>query len=113
MPIDSEAQVVEGLVVRLIFRNEDTGFAIARLETSDGELTAAGLLGDVEPEDRLRLVGDYEVHPRFGRQFKARTCQRLTPATLAGIERYLAGPRVEGIGPELARRLVAAFGERT
>src|SRR4029079_7208349 len=35
------------------------------------------------------------------------------PATAAGIEKYLGSGLVKGIGPVYARKIVAAFGERT
>ena len=110
----AEDQVVEGLVENVIHRNEDSGFAVVRLRLDDGrDRIVVGILGDCELEDRLRVAGRSEDHPRFGRRFRAESAQRVSPSTLRGIERYLAGPRVQGIGPELARRLVAHFGTAT
>lgn len=110
----AEDQVVEGLVENVIHRNEDSGYAVVRLRLDDGrDRVVVGLLGDCELEDRLRVAGRLEDHPRFGRRFRAESVQRVSPSTLRGIERYLAGPRVQGIGPELARRLVAHFGTST
>src|SRR5690606_1455941 len=39
--------------------------------------------------------------------------RKAPPATAKGIERYLASGAAKGIGPKLAERLVAKFGERT
>ena len=38
---------------------------------------------------------------------------RVLPATVAGIEKYLASGLIKGIGPELAQRLVEHFGGET
>ncbi len=109
-----ESQTIEGEVRRVLFKNEDNGFAVVRLEQSGGEtITAAGPLGTVFEDDTLKLRGRYQKHSKFGQQFQVASFQRLGPTTIKGIERYLSGPRVKGIGPELARRLVAAFGNQT
>ncbi|HGY90517.1 MAG TPA: ATP-dependent RecD-like DNA helicase [Planctomycetes bacterium] len=105
--------VLEGEVSSLLFHAPETGFGVARLDVDGRSVVVAGLLGDVESDDRVRIVGSPENHPRYGRRIRVHSCQRVTPATLKGIERYLAGPRVPGIGPALAKRLVQAFGPRT
>ncbi|MEE9392177.1 MAG: ATP-dependent RecD-like DNA helicase [Planctomycetota bacterium] len=112
--MNDDLQLIEGRVKRVIFANEDTGFSVFSFRPArGGELTVVGITGDLFENDELRLHGIFEEHPKFGSRFKAQSALRLTPQTLIGIEKYLAGPRVEGIGPELARRLVKAFGDKT
>ncbi len=112
--MSTDVQAVEGQVSRVVFSNEETGYAVVRLEP-DGRaaITVAGSLGGVAEEDRIRAFGSFEEHGKFGRQFRAVSVERLNPTTLKGMERYLGGPRVKGIGPEFARRIVAAFGHDT
>ncbi|MCB9831145.1 MAG: ATP-dependent RecD-like DNA helicase [Planctomycetes bacterium] len=112
--MQSEVQAVEGQISRVVYANEETGYAVVRLDP-DGRasITVAGALGNVVEEDRIRAFGDFEDHGRFGRQFRAVSVERLNPTTLKGIERYLSGPRVKGIGPEFARRIVEVFGHDT
>ena len=108
-----EELVLEGEVRSLLFHAPESGFGVARLDVDGRAVIVAGVLGDVESDDRVRIVGSPEIHPRYGRRIRVHSCQRVTPATLKGIERYLAGPRVPGIGPALAKRLVGAFGAQT
>ncbi len=105
--------VLEGEIRSLLFHAPETGFGVARMDVDGRSVVVAGPLGDVEADDRVRIVGAEEVHPRYGPRIRVHSCQRVTPATLKGIERYLAGPRVPGIGPALAKRLVRAFGAQT
>jgi len=46
-------------------------------------------------------------------QFQIEYCEQSTPASIAGIRRYLGSGLVRGIGPRLADRIVAQFGMET
>jgi exodeoxyribonuclease V alpha subunit len=46
-------------------------------------------------------------------QFKADTLKATPPTGAAGIEKYLASGYMRGIGPAMAKRIVALFGEQT
>lgn len=71
-----------------------------------------GILGDVAPGESLRLDGDWLEHPKFGRQFKAESCEHLMPASLNGIRRFLESGAIKGIGEKTAERLVSRFGNQ-
>ena len=114
MGMPEEAQVLEGRVTHVVFSNPENGFGVVRIDAvGSGDAVVVGGFGEVAEEDHLRAAGSWEEHQRFGRRFRATTIQRVTPKTLAGIERYLAGPRVKGVGPALAKRIVAHFGSST
>ena len=72
-----------------------------------------GLWPAVKEGEQLHLKGRYEVHPKWGEQFRVVWWYAVLPATVAGIEKYLASGLIKGIGPELAQRLVAHFGAET
>jgi exodeoxyribonuclease V alpha subunit len=48
-----------------------------------------------------------------GLQFKADVLKATPPTGVEGIEKYLASGQMRGIGPAMAKRIVAAFGEQT
>ncbi len=58
----------------------------------------------------LRMKGEWANHPKFGEQFKAVFCECCTPTTSAGIQKYLGSGLIKGIGPVMAKRIVAKFG---
>ncbi len=105
--------LLEGQVTGVVFENPDTGFSVVRLLTSEGAATAAGALSPVHEGEQLRLHGWWEKHPKFGQQFHAAWSEHAAPSTLDGMERYLGSGAFPGIGPDMARRLVTHFKEKT
>ncbi|MDA1259613.1 MAG: ATP-dependent RecD-like DNA helicase [Planctomycetota bacterium] len=109
----SDHEVVEGQVAGVVFENQETGFAVVRLLSTEGAISVAGALSPVHEGEQLRLHGWWETHPRFGKQFRAAWSEHAAPSTLEGVERYLGSGAFPGIGPDVARRLVAHFGADT
>lgn len=107
-------QTIQGEVVTVVYHNPENGYVIARLNSSDehGPVTVVGTLGDVAPGESLRVSGEWAEHPKFGRQFKAESCEHTMPATLNGIRRFLESGAVKGIGEKTAERLVRRFGSQ-
>jgi hypothetical protein len=56
---------------------------------------------------KKELIGNY--HNAV--QFKAQSLKATPPTTSEGIERYLGGGFVKGVGPVLAKKLVGHFGD--
>jgi exodeoxyribonuclease V alpha subunit len=108
----SVPEEIEGRIQSIVFRAADGTFSVARIlrDDSPDPITVAGYLTGTGPGERVRVKGDWETHPRFGRQFKVAECMPLLPASAEGIEAYLGSGLVEGIGPEMARRIVRRFG---
>ncbi len=108
-----ELQKLEGSVERVIYANEDTGYTICDIATSeDGEIvTAVGLMPMIGAGDHLCLYGKWTHNPKYGRQFSVTQYERVMPADQASILRYLASRAIKGIGPKIAQRIVEEFGE--
>jgi exodeoxyribonuclease V alpha subunit len=103
---------IEGTVSRIVYAAPDGAFAVVRLEVEGRAeaVTAIGALSEVTVGELLKLQGVFERHPQFGEQLRVSRAVVQLPRTEEGVQRYLEG--LHGIGPELARRLVAAFGTR-
>jgi exodeoxyribonuclease V alpha subunit len=101
---------LEGTVERIVFRAPDGAFAVVRLGVSGRPqpATVIGPLADAIEGELLALEGVWERHTVHGEQFRARRAVVQVPKTADGVQRYLEG--LDGIGPELAKRLVGAFG---
>ena len=104
---------ITGTVENIVYRNDETGFAVLDLGVGDELVTVAGEMYGVSEGEELTVYGEYTVHPTFGRQFKATGCQRNLPSGAGAILRYLSGGAISGVGPAIARRLVDAFGDDT
>jgi exodeoxyribonuclease V alpha subunit len=102
----SGGAVLDAVLERVTYVNEETGYTIARVATDRSGtdlLTVVGALLGVQPGESLRLVGRWGSHPRYGRQFEVDSFTTVLPATIAGIERYLGSGLIKGNGPVTAR----------
>jgi len=105
--------VLEAVLERVTYANEETGYTIARVATERSGrdlLTVVGPLLGAQVGESLRLTGRWTSHPRYGRQFEVRAYATVLPATIQGIQRYLGSGLIKGIGPVMAERMVARFG---
>ena len=106
---------LEGVLERIVFFNEENGFTVARLQVAKRRdlVAIVGVLPSPMPGETLRLKGEWVVDSKFGEQFRVQSCLSVLPATLTGIEKYLGSGLVKGIGPIMAKRIVAKFGLET
>ncbi|BBH71386.1 ATP-dependent RecD-like DNA helicase [Actinoplanes sp. OR16] len=105
--------VLEAVLERLTYVNEETGYTVARVATAKSGndlLTVVGSLLGAQPGESLRLSGWWSSHPQYGRQFEVISYTTVLPATIQGIRRYLGSGLVKGIGPVFAERIVDHFG---
>jgi len=105
--------VLEAVLERITYANEETGYTIARVateRTGPDLLTVVGPLLGAQIGESLRLTGRWSSHPRYGKQFQVDSYTTVLPATIQGIRRYLGSGLIKGIGPMMAERMVAHFG---
>ncbi|KMO94870.1 SF1B family DNA helicase RecD2 [Streptomyces roseus] len=108
--------VVEGVLERITYANEESGYTVARVDTGRGSgdlLTVVGSLLGAQPGESLRMEGRWGSHPQYGRQFTVENYRTVLPATIQGIRRYLGSGLIKGIGPKIADRIVEHFGTDT
>lgn len=102
-----------GTVEDVVFTNEENGYTVADLDCGGELVTVVGILGDVRDGETLTLVGEYINSPKYGRQFKAEVCERSLPNTESAVRKFLGSGVISGVGPAMAKRIVASFGSRT
>ncbi|MGN1048107.1 MAG: ATP-dependent RecD-like DNA helicase [Eubacteriales bacterium] len=107
-----DGEEVCGTVERIIYQNEENGYTICLLGTSDGdEVTVVGTLPFISEGDSLSICGRWVHNPKYGRQFRADSFERKLPADEESILRYLASGAIKGIGAKTAMKIVDEFGE--
>ena len=111
-----------GSVERITFYNAENGYTVVRLRPDkrkvpginrEGLVTVVGNLPEMSPGEFLHLTGRWEKHPQHGLQFSVEVCEQTLPASVEGIRLYLGSGLIKGIGPALAERIVARFGDQT
>ena len=108
-----ELSEINGTVSAVIFRNDENGYGVVKLELDSGEkVTAVGCLPYIAPGEMLSAEGAWMTHAQHGRQFKIEQCSRLLPTSAEAIYEYLAGGTVRGIGPATVALIVDRFGDK-
>ncbi len=104
-----------GVIEHVIYASEDTGYTVmdVGLEEGDEVVTACGICPYAGDGDSVILWGKWIHSPKYGRQFRVEQYERDLPADSTAILRYLSSRTIKGIGPKLAERIVATFGEDT
>ncbi len=104
-----------GVVERLTFHSEESGYSVARLKTPAAFdlVTVVGSFANIQPGQTLQLMGLWREHPIYGPQFQVVRYTETKPATLTGMEKYLGSGLIKGVGPVTAKRIVAHFGLET
>jgi exodeoxyribonuclease V alpha subunit len=106
---------LQGQLERITYQNGENHYTIARLKVKGRRdlVTIVGCLISITPGEVLKVKGTWDVHPKYGEQFKVASFESVIPATVKGIERYLGSGLIKGIGPVMAKRLVNKFGLET
>ncbi len=116
---------LRGGVERITYQNADNGYTVARLaperprdeakaaQGDDRLVTLVGAMADLTPGEAIVAQGWWRNDPKHGWQFTVLDYRTALPATVQGMRRYLGSGLVRGIGPVMAGRIVAVFGEGT
>ncbi len=103
---------IVGTVNKVIYYNEGTQYAVVQL-LPDGELlpvVAVGTMPKPVEGQKLRLVGRWVEHKKYGRQFQIEDFRIDMPSDKGALLKYLSSDLIKGIGRVYAGRIVERFG---
>jgi len=111
---DAPADGLSGLVERVTFRSEDTGFSVLKVKVKGRRdlVPVVGTVAAVTPGEWITAEGRWERNRDHGMQLRATSIRCQAPTSLEGIEKYLGSGLIKGIGPVYAKKLVEKFGEK-
>ena len=114
-PVPTPLETLAGTVERVTFHNADTGFAVIRVKARGRRdlVTVVGHAATIGAGEFVTASGHWITDRTHGLQFKAQVLKATPPTGAAGIEKYLASGQMRGIGPAMAKRIVALFGDAT
>ncbi len=105
---------IEGTVSSVLFRNEENGYTILRLDRGEqGQAVVLGSMPGVMPGEFLEVDGSWTYTEPYGERFKAESMARKMPEGEKEIYEFLASGAIKGIRAGTARRLLDAFGTET
>lgn len=110
----ADMEEVSGTITSILFRSEENGYTVFRCETKADKkpITIVGCTLAREGES-VSARGHWKNDPKYGRQFQAKSIIAVRPDSPKAIESYLASGVIRGIGPTMAKRIVAMYGEKT
>jgi exodeoxyribonuclease V alpha subunit len=110
---DQRHEVLAGLVERVTYHNQESGFCVLRLKARGHRdlVTTIGHVAMILAGEWVTASGDWTNDHTYGLQFRARFLKTSAPTSLDGIEKYLGSGMIRGIGPVFAKRMVKMFGK--
>jgi len=108
----SNQEVLAGLVERVTFHSQETGFCVLRIKARGHRdlVTTVGHAAMISAGEWVTAAGEWVNDRTHGQQFRARFLKTSAPSSLEGIEKYLGSGMIRGIGPVYAKRMVRRFG---
>ncbi|MGP1933947.1 MAG: SF1B family DNA helicase RecD2, partial [Arsenophonus sp. NC-XBC3-MAG3] len=105
-------QFLEGIVERVTFYSEISGFFVIRVKVSTHKnlITVTGNIAYITVGEYIECMGTWINDVNYGLQFKTHHVKTIVPATLKGMEKYLGSGMIKGIGPIFAKQLTQYFG---
>ncbi|MDP4086574.1 MAG: ATP-dependent RecD-like DNA helicase [Bacillota bacterium] len=101
---------LKGYIKQYIYRKED--FVIATFQSEEqGEIKIQGSILGVEEKENLMIQGEWESHPKYGKQFKIIKWMRPIPKTKNQIISFLSSKLIKGCGAKRAGIIANALGE--
>lgn len=101
---------LDGVVEDIVYSNNENGYTVCVISCGGEPVTLVGIMPFLGEGETIRVQGDWQMHPTFGRQFKVVYFEKKLPENAAAIRRYLASGAVKGVGPVTADRIVDKFG---
>ena len=98
---DSTTEVLAGLVERVTFHSQETGFCVLRVKARGHRdlVTTVGHAAMISAGEWITASGIWLNDRNHGLQFKAHFLKTSAPSTIEGIEKYLGSGMIRGIGP--------------
>ena len=102
-----------GEIIKVRYINEDNGYSVFDLNTSDGEIKIVGIFDSVNIGESLEVEGEFTYDNKYGEQLNVTTYKKMLPSSVVEIERYLSSGIIATIGPKNAGYIVEKFGKKS
>lgn len=104
---------LEGRVEKIIFRNEENGYTVAKFFSEEESMVIVGSCLLLEEEQTYEIDGDFTYHPKFGQQFAFVSVRQQMPKSTEAMVKYLSSGIIPYVGETMAKRIVEEFGQET
>ena len=108
-----ESSQIQAKFLLTIFRNEQSGYSVARFvsyDTNEDDFVATGYFRELHEDVVYELQGSYVEHPRYGMQFQVEAYKKMQPNDEQSLIRYFSSSLFPGIGKQTAMSIVEVLG---
>lgn len=99
----------EGIIKSIIYRNEENGYTVLSLETSDSPITCTGIMPFFNENDQVVVEGELIYHDKYGEQINVESARIKKPSGKKAIISYLSSGNIESIGKKTAELIYEKF----
>lgn len=103
----------EGIIKSIIYRNEENGYTVLSLETSDSPITCTGIMPFFNENDQIIVEGELIYHDKYGEQINVNSASLKKPSGKKAIISYLSSGNIESIGKKTAELIYEKFGDKS
>src|SRR5690625_672139 len=115
---EAEKGYIQAELLHTIFHNENEHFTIARFKIhatnedyEEPEVIGKGYFTNLQEGTTYSFYGQFEDHPKYGRQYSIESYQTYIPDTKNGLILYLSSDLFYGVGKKTAERIVEHLGD--
>lgn len=103
----------EGIIKSIIYRNEENGYTVLSLQTSDSPITCTGIMPFFNENDQVVVEGELIYHDKYGEQINVESAKIKKPSGKKAIISYLSSGNIESIGKKTAELIYEKFGDKS
>lgn len=103
----------EGIIKSIIYRNEENGYTVLSLQTSDSPITCTGIMPFFNENDQIIVEGELIYHDKYGEQINVESARIKKPSGKKAIILYLSSGNIESIGKKTAELIYEKFGDKS
>lgn len=103
----------EGIIKSIIYRNEENGYTVLSLQTSDSPITCTGIMPFFNENDQIIVEGELIYHDKYGEQINVESARINKPSGKKAIISYLSSGNIESIGKKTAELIYEKFGDKS
>lgn len=105
--------IFEGIIKSIIYRNEENGYTVLSLQTSDSPITCTGIMPFFNENDQVVVEGELIYHDKYGEQINVESARIKKPSGKKAIISYLSSGNIESIGKKTAELIYEKFGDKS
>jgi len=116
--MEQDKPYIKGKPFITIFHNETNLYSVIRIRVEESnidfkekEAVVTGYFHKLHEEESYFFYGQFQEHPRYGKQFVATHLQQDLPKTKKGVVQYLSSELFKGIGKKTAESIVEHLGD--